>query len=286
MSLKNTDNPNRMASRMRHLASAENSLFFIKRLDTTNLASASFRPTLPIHIPLHSFIYLLSGKIIIGMGEKVILLQSGDGMIMPAGGSFSIRFYEDCKGYMGAFRHDNVAISDYKPIHFPFRRRALVDALMERLSEDSPETVASVRASGESVQCCLDLFIAEANEAGTMHGFGEEVSSTSNVLSNRFIDMVFDNYAKGLSVEEYASALCVSPSQLYKTVRKHTGHTPLEWITDAVMSEAKILLSNTEKSISEISSSLGILDSSYFSRLFKRYSGMTPSEYRKSTEKS
>ena len=62
--------------------------------------------------------------------------------------------------------------------------------------------------------------------------------------------------------------------------KKKTGMSVTEYITDSRMKLAADLLRNTDKSISFISSAIGSTDDAYFSRSFKKYSGMTPSEYR------
>ena len=62
--------------------------------------------------------------------------------------------------------------------------------------------------------------------------------------------------------------------------KKHTGITILEYRTAIRMRKAKEMLLNGEESISAIASSCGFDDYSYFSKLFKKEEGCTPSEFR------
>lgn len=82
-------------------------------------------------------------------------------------------------------------------------------------------------------------------------------------------------------VSEYAELLHVSPNHLNKVVRDVTNQSPSKWIDETLVLEAKVLLFQSKLSISEIATELGLLDASYFSRLFKKYVGVSPLEFRK-----
>lgn len=78
----------------------------------------------------------------------------------------------------------------------------------------------------------------------------------------------------------YANQLCISEVYLNEAVKKSTGMTPSEWIINAIMLEAKRLLRSTSLSIKEIAFELGYEDHTYFSRLFKKKTAMTPLIFR------
>lgn len=80
----------------------------------------------------------------------------------------------------------------------------------------------------------------------------------------------------------YASELCISEVYLNEAVKKSTGRTPSEWINTAIILDAKRLLRFTILSVKEVSHEIGIEDHAYFSRLFKKSTGMTPLEFRRS----
>lgn len=89
-----------------------------------------------------------------------------------------------------------------------------------------------------------------------------------------------DANEKGLpSVQSLASLLNLSPKYLSDLLKQETGKTALELIHLYVISEAKNLLVAGEKSISEIAYQLGFENPPYFSRLFKKETGVTPKEY-------
>ncbi|MDO1450137.1 helix-turn-helix transcriptional regulator [Rhodocytophaga aerolata] len=86
------------------------------------------------------------------------------------------------------------------------------------------------------------------------------------------------------SLSQYATALHVTQNYLNDTIKAVTGQTPGEIIRERLIKEASQLLLHTQLSIAEICFLLKFEDASYFSRFFKRYTGVTPSQYRKKEE--
>lgn len=85
----------------------------------------------------------------------------------------------------------------------------------------------------------------------------------------------------GLPTVKYmASELHLSSRYLSDLLKQETGKTALEHIHIALVMEAKNLLMGTEKTVSETAYELGFENPPYFSRLFKKEVGMTPTEYR------
>ena len=82
------------------------------------------------------------------------------------------------------------------------------------------------------------------------------------------------------SPTQYASMLHISPTYLNEAVKKTTGFSAGYWIQSAATLEAKRLLFYTDKSIKEIAFELGYDDYPYFTRLFTKQSGISPSLFR------
>ena len=75
--------------------------------------------------------------------------------------------------------------------------------------------------------------------------------------------------------------LAISMSQLNKKLNAITGYPTSTYILQVKLSNAKKLLSNENKTIGEIAAECGIYDVNYFSRVFKRHTGFTPTQYKK-----
>jgi AraC-like DNA-binding protein len=99
-------------------------------------------------------------------------------------------------------------------------------------------------------------------------------------LNMQFQNLVFNNYKTNRSVQYYADSLFVSPKHLTETVKEVTGKTAGEWIDDAVILEAKVLLRNHEISIAQVAEMVHFPEQSSFGKYFKKQTGMSPSEYK------
>ncbi len=111
-------------------------------------------------------------------------------------------------------------------------------------------------------------------------------SQNTDLLSRfeQLIKAYFDSEkmeTEGLpTVQYFAKALHLSPSYLSDLLKKETGKNAQEQIHFYLIEKAKNLLLNSEETVSEIAYSLGFEHPPYFSRLFKKKVGMSPSDYR------
>ena len=112
--------------------------------------------------------------------------------------------------------------------------------------------------------------------------------TTEHVIRNEFLDSQMDtaityfntNYNRAINVEEYASSIGMSISWFIRSFRKYTGNTPVQFLTALRMTNAQVLLETTSYSINEIAGIVGYNNPLYFSRLFHKQKGCSPSEYR------
>lgn len=89
------------------------------------------------------------------------------------------------------------------------------------------------------------------------------------------------HYSQNITVTQIADELNVSTNHLIARFRKETGSTPGNYIQQTRLKQAARLLSNTDLNVQNISNMVGIPDTNYFIKLFKREYDMTPIRYRK-----
>ena len=93
-----------------------------------------------------------------------------------------------------------------------------------------------------------------------------------------------DHFTENITVERLAEISSMSVSRFFPNFKKAVGVTPVEYLNHYRISQAIILLMNEEDlSIEEISERLGFESSTYFRRVFKKITGKTPRDYRKSS---
>jgi AraC-like DNA-binding protein len=96
----------------------------------------------------------------------------------------------------------------------------------------------------------------------------------------RFRELIEEHYRSWHSPAEYADALHLTPKTLGRIVREHLGTTPTELIRGRVLTHAKWEFLHTLKPVKEVARELGFDDELYFSRLFKKATGYSPTFFR------
>ncbi len=95
-----------------------------------------------------------------------------------------------------------------------------------------------------------------------------------------FIYSLHFNFKQQRSVTFYAEEARLSTGYFTAVVREKTGRTPSEWIIDITITQAKLLLEKTKKSIKEIAADLNFPEQFTFRKYFKQHTGIAPKEYR------
>lgn len=94
-----------------------------------------------------------------------------------------------------------------------------------------------------------------------------------------------ENYNKQINIEKYAEKCHMSPCWFINNFKKITKVTPMQYIVSLRITNAINLIENTDYNITEIANAVGYDNSLYFSRLFHKHTGMSPSEYKKKYKK-
>jgi CheY-like chemotaxis protein len=90
-----------------------------------------------------------------------------------------------------------------------------------------------------------------------------------------------EHYAESISRWDLAQYVCISEDYLTYCFRQELGTTPMQYLQRYRVNQAKLLLKNSQKSITEIAREVGFSDSGYFSRVFHRQTGMSPEAFRR-----
>ncbi|MBQ8807282.1 MAG: AraC family transcriptional regulator [Bacteroidaceae bacterium] len=106
---------------------------------------------------------------------------------------------------------------------------------------------------------------------------GDETSDIkANNLSDRFFRLLATNYKKSRSVKFYAERLNLTPKYLSTAIKRVTGRPILDWIHEAILIDAKMLLRTTDMTVQEIADQLNFSSPSAFVQFFKKHTGKTP----------
>lgn len=152
-----------------------------------------------------------------------------------------------------------------------------VEGLQVQKDEMEPLDVTSgILQSEESAMNYIIRLIEKAlelREKTASNRYGSIVDEVMKYIDNNYAD-------EELSLNLLASHVNFSPNHLSMIFSQQTGQTLIKYLTDFRMNKAKELLRCTGKRSSEISMEVGYKDPHYFSYLFKKTQGMTPTQYR------
>ena len=131
----------------------------------------------------------------------------------------------------------------------------------------------------EVLHALLDLILMTCASRYQVNGNLPTINK-GQIIVKKFFHLVEENNQKKLLLSDYANKIGVTPNHLTQTVKQFTGKTPTQIITAKQLLEIKRLLFHTNLSVSEIATQLNFEDQSYFTKFFKRETGMTPLQYR------
>ena len=248
--------------------------FVVRRLDTAGYGMA---PQIPAAVTRNTcFLYLSGGELLADAGAEPFIVHGGELLVIPGGTEFSVKYYDGSTGYMGTFPDSFLDNMNYRVLQsrqvvqvtVPESDAGLVERLLERLlraGEDAGSRKLAVSALG------LFLELADSFMTGP---------AVRNVLCSRFLDMVFDRSCGIIAVSGYARRLGVTPNHLNRTVKRCTGRSAGDWVDLSRLALAKHLLRRTVMPVIDVAAAAGFDDQSYFSRFFKRHTGLTPTDFR------
>jgi two-component system response regulator YesN len=105
----------------------------------------------------------------------------------------------------------------------------------------------------------------------------------SNHIVKATKEYLENHYDQDISLEDVAEQVNISPQYFSKLIKKTTGYNFIDWLSMLRVKKAKELLTNSNLTVKEVCFMVGYKDPNYFSRIFKKRIGITPSEYIKTS---
>ncbi|MCF7942941.1 MAG: response regulator [Spirochaetia bacterium] len=104
---------------------------------------------------------------------------------------------------------------------------------------------------------------------------------SGKALAQGVMEYLRSHYTEDISIQSLAGQFYVNPTYMTRIVKEYSGKTPTRFITDLRIQQAKHLIISAEKlEIKEIAYASGYSDQGYFTRVFKKATGKSPSDYR------
>ena len=120
----------------------------------------------------------------------------------------------------------------------------------------------------------LKLFLSYKNTCSY-----EKISDVSPIIKES-LDYVHKNYAKQITINDICDKFKINKCYFCCMFKKETGQTFINYLNNYKIERSKDLLKNTNMTLLDISLEVGFNNQSYYSTIFKKYTNMTPQEYR------
>ncbi len=124
----------------------------------------------------------------------------------------------------------------------------------------------------------LHIMFGMLTERSQLH---HAVKPTAEEYVSQAEEYIADNYSRPITVEDIARHVNISRSQLFRVFREKHAQGPKEYLTALRISRACEMLENTSLSVVSVANSVGFTDHLYFSTVFKKLKGVSPSDYRR-----
>tara|TARA_Y100000782_G_C10187104_1_gene267355 strand:+ start:5208 stop:6074 length:867 start_codon:yes stop_codon:yes gene_type:complete len=245
-----------------------------------------------VHTDLFQVFVIEKGKGVLTSEEKSIAFEGPGVLLIPANSLHGFRFEANIVG-------DVVTFSDTY-IEQVFRQANHILYKINQLSyfhlSDQPEVFEEVQylkkrivreletAQQEklALQSLFQLFCIALYRIRSEHDDRKlEVKNRTLMYFRAYQKLIRQRGAEPKSITEYAQELNITPVHLNRVCQTIVQKTALQVVHEYLINEAKKYLLNTQYSISEVSYFLNFKDPAYFTRLFKKYVGVSPRDFRK-----
>lgn len=154
------------------------------------------------------------------------------------------------------------------------QRVELICALLWEVMNDKPFPKTTLQSLVSALFHQIEYFRKQKQEVEkTRYTRQEEVF-------NRFLELVNKYAVRERNVSFYADRLYLTPRYLSTLIRQTSEKTVMDWINEAVIQEAKLLLRHSDKLVYQIADELNFPNASFFCKFFRRLTGKTPNEYK------
>ena len=204
-------------------------------------------------------------------GTIIILFPGVQHVYKPDIGTGWDEYWVGIRGqYLDALRSENV-ISPDKPVYYIGLHDVLMKlytTIFERVGKQRPYYQYRISAN-------VMMLLAEIISYNRNQEHGTQSDSLIERVKFIFQEHLYDN----IDLEEVAGKLHLSSSYLGEVFKSYTGLTPYQYYLHLKVNKAKELLEIGELSIKEVAYKLAFEDQYYFSRLFKKKTGVSPSRW-------
>ena len=222
----------------------------------------------PSNITYCDLTVLLGGRLEYTINGEKIVLESGDMIFIPSGSTRSRLESEEQADYIS---FNFTTRDEFKiPLVLKNAVRSEIVLLIESYDKIEKHAYADNKEKSESLCLCM-LSILEDIAAASQY----------NPLTRKIMEYIHSDVSRRITLEDIGRLTFFSPVYCDTVFRKETGRSIIDYVLERRIDEAKRLLLEGSTSLEQIAEAVGFNDYNYFSRIFKKRSGYSPTAYRK-----
>ncbi len=231
----------------------------------------------------NKFYFICDGEGWLKIGETEHYPKPGQLFLMPQGvkQSFSTINENTFTKYWGHFTAGIGDMNLFDVVRLPWyidvADRSHMEELFRQLIKHNErhELTSALRAKAAMLE--IISFYLENAAIGEIRLTNSQWTDKLNLV----LEYIDNHLNENISVEKLAQIVHLHPNYFIRFFRKHLGASPISYINHRRMDKAKLLLETNDDTLAVIAEKTGIGDIYYLSRIFKEYTGFSPSEYRK-----
>ena len=238
-----------------------------------------------VHEDFYQFIYCKSGEGAVSVGGVEYDMSRGKACIVKPGEEHSLTQKNGMHLIeIKFFTADELLDRRIKllPAHLLLKDNEAVTFRIQRLADKwNSKGIYNIEAeASEAFLLLTDIlwqYGVDSNSATTLvHGANEG----SNIAFYKVLDYIEHHYNEPITLEDLCRVVHFAKSHLTQRFKEKWGIPPIQYVNFVRIEKAKILLKNTNDSVTDIAKSVGFASIHYFSRHFKQKENLSPGEYR------
>ncbi|MGC1632597.1 MAG: AraC family transcriptional regulator [Gelidibacter sp.] len=244
-------------------------------------------PVTPYQTTFNFFIFVTKGWIKQQLENSVFEVKANGAINIRQGNyTATLELSDDVEGYFVVYENEIIdkIVLNSKDLNFfytsPFlivkeKTISWIIGIFELLEEE-------LRDIESNQTICILLFESILLKIIRAENKNYQALSHMSSISFHFRELVHKHHVEHKEIGFYAQKLNLSDNYLNKCVKETTGKPPKQWINEISILHSQILLQDNSLEIAQIAFELNYQSPSYFSRLFKKITGLTPTAYRSS----
>lgn len=249
-----------------------------------------------VHQGLYQVLWVMSGGVDVGIDEHREQLTGPVAIVIPPSVAHGFRFTPGTDGRVLTFSPRLLLEGEFEATGEAFRTLfAHPGTITFKSGDDAP-----ARLDVLFRELCIEFNAPQAHNSPVLKPLASALilrmaqarsqqveqrstrTSRHQALFTRFVLLVERNFLRHWSVQKYASQLGLSVPRLNRIARSESGKAALELIHQRLLREACRRLTYIEAPVAVLAHELGFEDPAYFSRFFKRHTGLSPHRWRNS----